>query len=56
MQHGGMMDGEEEEEVDIDLEDPDDVKVIESEFKNLYDRDNEFRESFGEAAFDLDIM
>lgn len=27
----------EEEEVDIDLEDPNDIKIIESEFKKLYD-------------------
>ena len=47
---------EDEEEVDIDLEDPEDVKVIETEFKKLYDTDADFRNSFGEEAFDLDIM
>jgi hypothetical protein len=49
-----MMD--DEEEVDIDLEDPDDVKVIETEFKKLYETDADFRNSFGEEVFDLDIM
>ena len=47
---------EDEEEVDIDLEDPDDVKVIESEFKKLYDTDADFRNSIGKEAFDLEIM
>ncbi len=37
-------------------EDPEDVKVIETEFKKLYDTDADFRNSFGEEAFDLDIM
>jgi len=47
---------DDEEEVDIDLEDPEDVKVIETEFKKLYETDADFRNSFGEEAFDLDIM
>lgn len=46
----------EEEEVDIDLEDPNDIKIIESEFKKLYDQDENFRSSFGEEAFELDAV
>lgn len=44
---------DEEEEVDIDLDDPEDVKVIEMEFKKMYDKDDEFRTNFGEEAFEL---
>ena len=38
------------EELDIDLENPDDVKVIHDEFRKLYDSDENFRQSFGEEA------
>ena len=49
----GMEDDIDEEEVDIDLEDPEDVKVIEMEFKKLYDTDGDFKTNFGEEAFEL---
>ena len=42
-----------DEEVDIDLEDPEDIKIIEQEFQKLYDNDENFRNSFGEEAFEL---
>lgn len=41
---------EDGEELDIDLENPEDVKVIHDEFKKLYDSDENFRQSFGEEA------
>lgn len=44
---------EEEEDVDIDLADPADVQLIENEFKKLYEKDEEFRNNFGEQAFEL---
>ena len=44
---------DDEEEIDIDLEDPEDVKVIELEFQKLFDKDEEFRNNFGEEAFEL---
>ena len=42
-------DGEDEdgEELDIDLDNPEDVKVIHDEFQKLYDQDGQFRQSFG---------
>ena len=48
-------DGEDDdgEELDIDLDNPDDVKVIHDEFKKLYDQDQQFRQSFGEEALEL---
>ena len=39
--------------LDIDLENPEDVKVIHDEFKKLYDSDENFRQSFGEEALQL---
>ena len=39
--------------MDIDLDDPEDVKVIHNEFKKLYDNDDQFRQSFGEEALEL---
>lgn len=47
---------EEEENVDIDLEDPEDVKLIEQEFRKLYERDDDFKNNFGEEAFELDPL
>ena len=44
---------EEGEELDIDLENPEDVKVIHDEFRKLYDSDDNFRSSFGEEALQL---
>ena len=44
---------EEEEDIDIDLANPKDVQLIEDEFKKLYDGDEEFRNNFGEQAFEL---
>lgn len=42
-----------EEDVDIDLEDPNDVKIIEQEFRKLYEKDEDFKNNFGEDAFEL---
>lgn len=41
------------EETEINLEDPEDVKIIEEEFKKLYASDDNFRQCFGEEAFEL---
>lgn len=49
----GTNDDEEGEEMDIDLDNPEDVKVIHDEFKKLYDQDTNFQHSFGEEALDL---
>lgn len=46
-------DDEEEEDVDIDLDDPEDVKIIEQEFRKLYEKDEDFKNNFGEEAFEL---
>lgn len=46
-------DDDEGEEMDIDLDNPEDVKVIHDEFKKLYDQDTNFQHSFGEEALDL---
>lgn len=45
---------EEEENIDIDLEDPEDIKLIEQEFRKLYEKDDDFKNNFGEEAFELD--
>lgn len=37
MMHNQSPQQNDDEEVDIDLEDPNDIKIIESEFKKLYD-------------------
>jgi hypothetical protein len=42
--------------MEIDLENPDDVKIIENEFLNLYNSDEQFRQSFGEEALDLEPL
>ena len=42
-----------DEDVDIDLEDPNDVKIIEQEFRKLYEKDEDFKNNFGEDAFEL---
>ena len=39
--------------MDIDLDDPDDVKIIEAEFQKLYNQDEAFSTNFGEEAFEL---
>ena len=39
--------------MDIDLDDPEDVKIIEEEFQKLYENDEQFRTNFGEEAFEL---
>jgi len=39
--------------MDIDFEDPEDVKIIEEEFQKLYQNDDQFRTNFGEEAFEL---
>jgi len=44
---------DEDDETRIDMDDPEDVKIIEEEFKKLYDSDENFRQSFGEEAFEL---
>lgn len=55
MQYPGMgIEGEEdEEEMDIDLENPEDVKIIESEFQKLYENEEKFKNDFGEEMFEL---
>ena len=52
---GGNRTGQDEDEqdIDIDLENPDDVKIIEEEFRKLYERDTDFKTNFGEEAFEL---
>lgn len=40
--------------MDIDLENPNDVKIIEDEFLKLYQQDEQFRTNFGEEAFELE--
>ena len=40
--------------MDIDLENPNDVKIIEDEFLKLYQQDDPFRNNFGEEAFELE--
>ena len=47
---GQEMEDDDGEELDIDLENPDDVQVIHDEFRKLYDSDENFRQSFGEEA------
>jgi hypothetical protein len=42
-----------EEEMDIDLNNPEDVKIIHTEFQKLYDADEQFRESFGPESLEL---
>lgn len=42
--------------MEIDLENPEDVKIIEQEFLNLYNSDEQFRQSFGEEALDLEPL
>lgn len=39
--------------MDIDLENPEDVKIIEIEFKKLYDNEEKFKNDFGEEMFEL---
>ena len=48
-----MQDDNEEEEIDIDLENPEDVKIIENEFKKLYENEEKFQNDFGEEMFEL---
>jgi hypothetical protein len=42
--------------MDIDLDDPEDVKIIEQEFRKLFDNDPQFSKNFGEEAFDLEPL
>ena len=42
-----------EEEMDIDLENPNDVKIIENEFQKLYENEEKFKNDFGEEMFEL---
>ena len=44
---------EDEEEMDIDLENPNDVKIIENEFQKLYENEEKFKNDFGEEMFEL---
>ena len=39
--------------MDIDLENPEDVKIIENEFQKLYDNEEKFKNDFGEEMFEL---
>jgi len=42
--------------MDIDLDDPEDVKIIEQEFQKLFDNDPQFQKNFGEEVFELDPL
>lgn len=44
---------EQEDELQINLDDSDDVKLIEEEFQRVYNSDEQFRTNFGEEAFEL---
>jgi len=48
-----MGEDEEEEGIEIDLENEEDVKIIEEEFNNIYNKDETFRNNFGEQALML---
>jgi hypothetical protein len=48
-----VQDDGEEEEMDIDLENPEDVKIIETEFQKLYENEEKFKNDFGEEMFEL---
>ena len=39
--------------MDIDLDNPEDVKIIEREFEKIYESDVHFKDSFGPEAFEL---
>lgn len=47
---------EEEEEMEINLDNPEDVKIIESEFRKLWEQDIQFQKNFGQEAFELDAL
>ena len=42
--------------MDIDLDDPEDVKIIEQEFQKLWDSDSQFQKNFGVEAFELEAL
>ena len=48
-----VQDEGDEEEMDIDLENPEDVKIIENEFQKLYENEEKFKNDFGEEMFEL---
>ena len=48
-----VQDENEDEEMDIDLENPEDVKIIENEFQKLYDNEEKFKNDFGDEMFEL---
>ena len=52
MQYQVQDDGE-EEEMDIDLENPEDVKIIENEFQKLHENEEKFKNDFGDEMFEL---
>ena len=52
MQYAEQEEGD-EEEMDIDLENPEDVKIIENEFQKLYENEEKFKNDFGEEMFEL---
>ena len=39
--------------MDIDLENPEDVKIIENEFQKLYENEEKFKQDFGDEMFEL---
>ena len=43
----------EEEAMDIDLENPEGVKIIENEFQKLYENADKFKADFGDEMFEL---
>jgi len=45
-----------DEGVDIDLENPEDIKKVESEFLALYNQDPKFRVNFGDEGLELEPL
>jgi hypothetical protein len=42
--------------LEIDLENPDDVKVIEQEFQKLYDEISDLRIEYGEGLLNIEVI
>ena len=57
-QFGSQQEGDDdgENEIDIDLNNPEDVKIIDEEFQKIYNTDDQFRTNFGEQALMLTAM
>jgi hypothetical protein len=46
--------GDEEDNVEIDLENPEDVRLIEEEFNKLINKEQDLKNIFGDEVYDLD--